>query len=109
MYYVIQENVFMEKAFDTLIEAIERLGLEYEIVKLLPFVEEIPHKTDRKDVFAFGALKMARLAKKYNWNPGVLMTPNHDYEVYNQHYKEHLLNYDSKVQPISQDFEWEHD
>ncbi len=61
MYYIVQENVFREENYDNLINSLDRLKLEYEIVKLLPFVEDFEFKTDRKDVFPFGAVKMSRL------------------------------------------------
>ena len=77
--------------------------MEYELVKVLPFVEDIKFDTDRTDVFCFGALKMARLAPKYNWNPGVYMTENHDYLVYKDYYKDNLLNYDSKIHKFGDD------
>lgn len=109
MYYIIQDRLFNEDAWDDLIVALERLELEYEIVQVLPFVEDFEFKTTRKDVFCFGALKMARLAPKYGWTPGVLMTPNHDYQVYKEYYKENLLNYDSKIYKFGEDFDWNGD
>ena len=54
MYYIVQENVFKEENFYNLINTLERLELEYEIVKLLPFVDEFEFKTNRKDIFPFG-------------------------------------------------------
>ena len=57
MYYIVQENVFKEENYDNLIMALDRLELPYEVVKVLPFVETIEFKTDRKDVFPFGSLK----------------------------------------------------
>jgi len=106
MYYVIQENMFSEPNYDILIQTLERMGLEYEIVKVRPFIEDFEFKTKRKDVFCFGSVKMTRLAKKYEWYPGSLLNENHDYRVYSQHYKENLLNYDSVIQkfgePISE-------
>ena len=97
MYYVIQERLRKEFEWDDLIKAMDRLELEYEVVKLRPFIDDIEFETDRKDVFVFGALKMARITPKYGWYPGVLMTPNHDFQVYREHYKENLLNYDSTI------------
>jgi len=110
MFYIVQDNLFRwENHIESisLQEHMDRLGLEYETVQILPFIDTIEFKTQRKDVFAFGALKMARIAKKYDWKPGVIMTPNHDYNVYKNYYKEHLLNYDSKVIKIKEDFDWE--
>ena len=56
--------------------------------------------------FIFGSLRMARLSKIKGWNPGALITENHDYNVYSKYYKENLLNYDSKIVEFSEDFEW---
>lgn len=97
MYYVVQNNVFREHNYNNLIIALDRLGLEYEIVDVKPFMETFDVKTKRLDVFPFGSLKMARLSKKLGWYPGSQMNDNHDYMVYKDHYREHLLNYDSRI------------
>ena len=97
MYYIVQENVFREANYDNLIKALDRLGFPYEIVKVLPFIETIEFKTDRRDVFPFGALKIARISKQYDWFPGSQMNENHDFMIYKDYYKENLLNYDSKI------------
>jgi len=101
MYYIVQENVFRESNYDNLIHSLDRLELDYEIVKVLPFIEDFEFKTDRKDIFPFGSLKMARLSQKYGWYPGSQMNDNHDYMVYKDYYKDNLLNYDSKIIKIS--------
>jgi hypothetical protein len=108
MYYVIQENTFNEKGHTRLIEALERLDLPYEIIKVKPFVEELEFKTDRKDVFCFGGTKMARLAGKYGWNPGSLASKNHNFRVYRKFYRDNLLNYRSRIYPIEYEFDWRH-
>lgn len=97
MIYLLQDGLFQDEERHKLIDNLEKLELDYELVKVLPFVEDIEFKTDRTDVFCFGALKMARLAKKYNWNPGCYMTDNHDYLIYSKYYKDNLLNYDSEI------------
>ena len=109
MHYLVQENLFREEGHAKLINGLERFGLSYELVKVLPFIEEVEFKTDRTDVFVFGSLKLARLSSKYGWKPGALITPNHDYEVYSEFYKENLLNYDSRIVNFGDDFEWKYD
>jgi len=109
MYYVIQEKLYQELEWDDLVKALERLELDYEVVKLLPFVDDFEFKTERKDVFCFGALKMARIVPKYGWYPGILMTPNHDFQVYKEYYKNNLLNYDSKIYKFGENFDWNGD
>jgi hypothetical protein len=98
MYYIIQENTFREENYDVLVDTINRYDLPYEIIKVLPFTDDIEFKTDRKDVFCFGSVKLSRVAKKQNWFPGSLFNENHDYRVYSEYYKDNLLNYDSTIQ-----------
>jgi hypothetical protein len=83
------------------------MGLSYEIVKVLPFVESVEYSTQRKDVFVFGSMKLARIATQVGWNPGSLMDANHDYRVYSSQYREGLLNYDSRILEFGEDFSWE--
>lgn len=104
MHYIVQENCFREANYDNLIKALNRLGLSYEIVNVLPFVEEVDFKSNRKDVFVFGSLKLSRIAKQYDWNPGSTITNNHDYRIYSKHYAENMLNADSAIQKFGDDF-----
>ena len=41
MYYVIQERLYKEDEWDDLISALDRLELDYEVVKLRPFIDDI--------------------------------------------------------------------
>jgi hypothetical protein len=105
MLYLIQENLYREFHQERLIDTLERLKLEYSFLKIKPFIDEIEFDTNRKDVFIFGAVKAAHLAKKYGWNPGSFYNENHDYVVYSKYYKENMLNCDSKIQKISEPIE----
>lgn len=100
MYYVIQEKLFREENYENLINTLERLDLDYEVVKINSDSDSISINTNRTDIFPFGAVKMAKIANKYQWKPGSFMNKNHDYEVYSQYYGENLLNSDSKVIPV---------
>lgn len=114
MFYVIQENLFKEHHYQTLLNTMERFNFEYDIVKFLPFVhgiyewydrevvgdafEPIPYKTDHKRVFCFGAVAMAAAAKRYGWTPGSMLNDNHDFDVYAEKFGvENMLNGDGKV------------
>lgn len=109
MHYIIQENTFREKNYDKLIDCMERFNLSHEIVHVGADEEEIKFTTNRTDVFCFGALKLARLSKKYNWIPGALITENLDYNLYKNFYKQHLLNSDSTVYTFGTNFNWSRD
>lgn len=70
MYFIIQENLFREEGHAKLINVLDRFNFDYELIKVLPFIEDVEFETSRKDCFVFGSLKLARLSKKYGWNPG---------------------------------------
>lgn len=109
MYYIVQKNLFREEGLVKLINFLERFEFDYELIDVKSDIDEIECITERKDIFIFGSLRMARLSKIKGWNPGALITENHDYNVYSKHYKENLLNYDSKIVEFSEDFEWSSD
>ncbi len=108
MYYIIQENVFRESHYDRIVTTVQRLSLDYEIVRLSGEREDFDFKTNRKDVFCFGAMKLARLARKLDWHPGSLMNDNHDFEVYGSYWNKYMLNSDSKIQTIRDKIDFNH-
>jgi hypothetical protein len=123
MHYIIQENVFREQHYDMLEKSITKLGLKHTTVRVFPFVdkivrlEDIPDgpfnvddlidfNPDTNNVFCFGAIKLARVAAQRAWKPGSMMNQNHDFEVYKEHYRDNLLNWDSKIQKFSDPVDW---
>jgi hypothetical protein len=109
MHYIIQNNLFREEGHDKLIRTLKRFNISHELVDVKPFIEDFEFETKRHDVFIFGSLKMARLSEKYGFYPGTLINKNFDYEVYSKHYKDNLLNYDSRIVKFTDEFEWEHE
>lgn len=105
MIYVVQENVFREENYDKIFYALKKLGLEYEVASLKGD-GELHVETERKDVFALGSIRLARLASEKDWKPGSFFGGNHDYEVYSEHYGENLLNYDCKLFDIGEELDW---
>jgi hypothetical protein len=105
MFYVIQKNVFRETNYNIIFEALERLGLEYDIVE---FDEngQVDIKTQRKDVFPFGSVRLANVSTKQDWSPGSFFGNNHDFSVYSKEYKENLLNYDSQIFKFGDELQW---
>ena len=87
--------------YDAIFHALDRLGLEYEVIDCLPFTDKLEFKTDRKDVFCFGTVKMANLATKEGFNPGSFYGGDHDFLIYKSYYKDNLLNFGSMIQPLS--------
>ena len=116
MFYIIQENLFKEHHYQTLLNTMERFKFEYDIVKYIPFAgdiyqwydaeetDKIPdfeptiYQTDKTNIFCFGAVSMATAAAKRGWKPGSMLNDNHDYNVYAPKFGfENMLNGDGKV------------
>jgi hypothetical protein len=98
MFYVIQENIFREPHFHLLIETLQKYNFGFEVVKYVPFVQEIQFTTERKDVWTWGSPSMVHVATKYNWTPGSMYNSNHDFEVYAEKFgMENMLNGDGQV------------
>lgn len=99
MHYIIQENIFKEEQYDNFINIFNKYKLDYQIVKIKPFVEELEYKEPmNNNVITFGSLKLTRLASKNkDFYPNNFLNKNHDYSVYSKYYKDYLLNYDSKI------------
>lgn len=97
MYYIVQENLFKEKHYHTLIELLKRYKLDYETIPFRPFTNTLDFKTDRKDVFCFGSVNMSKVALQYGWNPGSFHNSNHDIEIYGSYYGHNMLNHDGYI------------
>lgn len=102
MYYVLQSNLFKEYGFKALKECLERNNLEHEVVKYIPFSDEMEVKTDRKDVFFFGSANTGKVVEKYGWDPGHLINENFTFEKYLPIYGENLLNGDGVIRSVEE-------
>lgn len=100
MKYIVQENVFRHENYNIIFETLDKLGLEYEVVK---FKEDgsidVETKEDEK-VFVFGSIRMARLSAEKNWYPGSFFGNHHDFNVYGKHYGVNMLNHDSIIHTV---------
>lgn len=47
MYFIIQENLFREEGHAKLINVLDRFNFDYELVKVLPFIEDVEFETNR--------------------------------------------------------------
>jgi len=108
MYYLIQSNIYSDPDHDRIFEALDDLGLQYEAIELNGAIEEIKISADRNDVFVYGSVKLARLAKaNTHWQPGSFYGGNHLYEVTAKYYQEHLLNYPATVFAFGDKIKWQ--
>lgn len=104
MFHIVERNVFAEEHWQTLVDTLRRMGLDYEVVRYIPFEHEVEHVTPRKDIWVWGALNMAHICSKYGWKPGSMYNSNHDFEVYAPEFgMENMLNGDAHFMHIDDD------
>jgi len=99
MHWILQENMFNEKAYDTLIETLERSDIEHSLHKVVPFVGELmPEPTLRsKNAICFGSYSMRHYAKKHELTPGVFDLEKFDFTVQLEKWGSEMLNSDSHI------------
>jgi hypothetical protein len=97
MFWVLQQNLFSEQAFQSLLEQLERQDVPHEIVKLVPFIHEMtPDVNPEGNVYVCGSTGIGKVAKKKGWVPGYF-DDNLDYELVMKNYGEDCLNWRGKV------------
>ena len=110
MYFLVQANVYLDPDHYKIFDALEELNIDYDVINIPPTAEKIDFETDREDVFVYGSVTIARLAKQNkDWFPGSFYGGNHQYEIYSKYYGENLLNDNVSVHPISEQLNWKKD
>ncbi len=102
MKWLVQQGNTSSKDYTTLIETLQRAGLDWESVVVIPFSDRFvvePQLADNK-VFAWGAYTMHEIAQKRNWIPGVFSNENFDYQVLVDKLGDEMLNSDAKFLPF---------
>lgn len=107
MLFLVQSNIYSDPDHDRIFQALEELNIAYEAIELTSDAKKIETKANRKDVFVYGSVKLARLTKaNTDWYPGSFYGGNHLFEVCVQHYKENMLNYGVEVFKFEERISW---
>lgn len=99
MHWILQENLFKETEWDTLVLTLERFHIPYSVHKVVPFVGELipPAEPKCNKVICFGSYSMRHSAYANKWQPGVYDLFNYNFIEQLEHWGEHLLNHDSEI------------
>ncbi|MFP2931707.1 ATP-grasp domain-containing protein [Pyxidicoccus sp. 3LG] len=93
MHWVIQNNLFNERGFHSLMQVLERGRLPHTLVKVIPFDGGVEPEVDVSGpVIVMGSLTLTRYARRRGWVPGAFLNDNFDFRVWREHLGEHLLN-----------------
>ncbi len=110
MLHLIQRHTFRDHHYQLFMDTVKRFDLPHQVVEIVPFTRELvyedqsPIKVDTDNIFCWGSVRMAHIAKDYGWKPGSFHNENHDYRVYSEHYKDQLMNYDSRILKFGDSF-----
>ena len=101
MHWVLQTNLFDEKAFDDLLTQLDRQQTKYSIVKMIPFAEEITPDVNVNDdnVFVCGSTAIGKVATKKGWIPGYF-DENLDMELLVKNYGPYMLNTNVRISKL---------
>ncbi len=101
MHWIIQENLWNEEGHSLLLQALDKNGSEYTIVKVRPFIHTIePDVNLPNPVMVIGATTLVQIGKSRNWFPSAFINENFDFRVQVQHWKDWMLNYEAIVAPL---------
>lgn len=106
MYYIVQKNVFQDPRYDEIFRVLNELNLEYEEVQFQPNSNEFYLKTERKDIFVYGSVKLAKVTAEFDWNPGSFYGNNHEFEKYSAGYGIHSINHGSCICQLKDKIDW---
>ena len=123
MLWIVQKDLWDEAGYVTFVEALNRLEIEYLIIKPVPFTNRImpadfdsfeqdindveePFIDTTQDIMAFGATSLTRIVKARGWYPGTYMNENFTYEKWSGGFGlDNILNPDSIVQRLGDYFD----
>lgn len=99
MHWVLQDNLFKETEWQSLVDHLERWNIPYSVHKVVPFVGELIPDIDISDgkAVCFGSYSMRHIAKKKGWTPGVYDLEPFNFLMQLEHWGKEMLNADAWV------------
>jgi hypothetical protein len=99
MHWILQNNIFNEKEWTTLVGTLERFQLPYSVHKVVPFIGELipPAIPEAEKVICLGSYSMRHTAAAHGWNPGVYDIIHQTFILQHSHWGDLMLNSDSQV------------
>ena len=107
MLFLVQSNIYSDPDHDRIFEVLQDLNIPFEKIHLDSSMQTIAIQQDRKDIFVYGSVRLARLAKaNTDWYPGSFYGGNHLFEVCDREYGHHLLNHGIDVFKFGEAIQW---
>ncbi|TGN21949.1 ATP-grasp domain-containing protein [Empedobacter tilapiae] len=107
MYILIQSNIYKDPDFDRIYPILEELNIPFEKIDLNSSINKLEIKENRNDVFVYGSVKLAMLAKENtHWKPGSFYGGNHLFEINSKYFGDNLLNYQVEIRKFGGKLDW---
>ncbi|MGB1295727.1 MAG: ATP-grasp domain-containing protein [Flavobacteriales bacterium] len=107
MHYLIQTNIYTDPQHKLTIDVLRDLGYSFETIYLDAQAKDFEIESDRNDVFVYGSVKLARLAKENkNWTPGSFYGGNHKYENHAKYYGKNMINSPIELFKLGERISW---
>jgi hypothetical protein len=103
MHWILQENIFNEEGFESLVDTLTRFEIPFSEHKVIPFVGDLlpePVIPDGEKVIVLGSYSMALYADKQGWIPGSFANDDHDFRVQLEHWGDHMVNASAQILPF---------
>lgn len=98
MHWIVQNNVFNEARYEDVQGTLERGGIAYTAVNVVPFSGELDPEPDVGNPIAvIGGYSLVKAAHRRGWGPGVFYSDQIAFPVYARVYGRDLLNHDARV------------
>lgn len=99
MHWIIQENMFWEKAVERLAETLSQLDIKHTTVKVIPFDGGLePDIEVSGPAVVIGSMSLSRHAVRKGWTPGAWMkAEGFGYEAYIEAFGDLMLNHDARI------------
>lgn len=82
MHWIIQDNLFIENKRGALVQAIERLGISYQLMNIGPNGIEEDIENDGQPIITNGSVMLSKIAHARGWRPGGFWSDQLTYEVW---------------------------
>lgn len=102
MHWILQSNLYYESGWEDIRNTLINFDIPFSEHKVIPFIGELEPTPilETNNVICFGSYAMRHIAKKNNWNPGVIDLFEQNFIIQRDNWGDWMLNYDSDVLPF---------
>lgn len=95
MHWLIQNNMYSEEGFTSLLDALTRLSLPHSVHKVVPFAHVLKPEPviSARRVIVMGTYTLAHIARSRGWEPGSFHNENFDCVIQRARWRERMLNF----------------